>query len=136
GVRPGMPHKGTGVAASLIGSKRVLEGGGRGSAAKAVLLITDGEDQQGDAQKAAADLGETGIRIYSVPVGSESGEPIPIVDKNGNVSGYKRDREGKTVLTRTDIAGLRELSSRGNGLVLSGAGSDLGVLQLLPELDK
>ena len=72
----------------------------------------------------------------SVPVGSESGEPIPIVDKNGNVSGYKRDREGKTVLTRTDIAGLRELSSRGNGLVLSGAGSDLGVLQLLPELDK
>ena len=132
----GMPQQGTAIAAALLESKRVLEGGGRGSAAKAVLLITDGEDQQGDAQKAASDLGETGIRIYSVPVGSESGEPIPIVDKNGNVSGYKRDREGKTVLTRTDIAGLRELSSRGNGLVLSGAGSDLGVLQLLPELDK
>jgi Ca-activated chloride channel family protein len=132
----GMPQQGTAIAAALLESKRVLEGGGRGAAAKAVLLITDGEDQQGDALKAASDLGEAGIRIYAVPVGSESGEPIPILDKGGNVSGYKRDREGKTVLTRTNIAGLRELSSRGNGLVFRGAGSDLGVLQLLPELDK
>ena len=59
-----------------------------------------------------------------------------MVDKNGNVTGYKKDREGRTVLTRTDVAGLRELSSRGNGLVLRGTGADLGVLQLLAELDK
>ena len=136
-VDPGsMPQQGTAIAAALLESKRVLDGGGRGSAAKAVLLITDGEDQQGDALKAASELGDAGIRIYGVPVGSESGEPIPILDKQGNVTGYKRDKEGKTVLTRTDIAGMRELSSRGNGLVLRGTGADLGVLQLVPELDK
>jgi Ca-activated chloride channel homolog len=132
----GMPQQGTAIANALLESKRVLEGGGRGSAAKAVLLITDGEDQQGDALKAASELGEAGIRIYAVPVGSESGEPIPIVDKSGNVTSYKKDKEGRTVLTRTDVAGLRELASRGNGLVFRGTGSDLGVLQLLPELDK
>jgi Ca-activated chloride channel family protein len=131
-----MPQQGTAIAAALLESKRVLEGGGRGSAAKAVLLITDGEDQEGDALKAASELGEAGIRIFAVPVGSEAGEPIPLLDKDGNVTGYKKDREGKTVLTRTDVSGLRELSSRGNGLVLRGNGSDLGVLQLLPELDK
>lgn len=132
----GMPQQGTAIAAALYESKRVLDGGGRGNVAKAILIVTDGEDQLGDALKAASEAGEAGIRIYAVPVGSEAGEPIPIVDKNGNVSGYKKDREGRTVLTRTDVTGLRELSSRGNGLVLRGTGSDLGVLQLLPELDK
>ena len=136
-VEPGaMPQQGTAIANALYEAKRVLDGGGRGSAAKAVLLITDGEDQQGDALKAAQELGESGIRIYAVPVGSESGEPIPVVDRNGAVTGYKKDKEGKTVLTRTDVAGLRDLSSRGGGLVLRGTGGDLGVLQLLPELDK
>jgi Ca-activated chloride channel family protein len=132
----GMPQQGTAISAALLESKRVLEGGGRGSAAKAVLLITDGEDQQGDALKSASELGDAGIRIYAVPVGSEAGEPIPVVDKAGNVVGYKKDRENRTVLSRTDVPGLRELASRGNGLVLRGSGSDVGVLQLLPELDK
>lgn len=132
----GMPQQGTAIAAALYEAKRVLEGGGRGDAARAVLLITDGEDQQGDAQQAAAALGEAGIRIYAVPVGSETGEPIPLLDKDGNVTGYKKDRENRTVLTRTDVAGLRELASRANGLVLRGPGGEPGVLQLLPEIDK
>ena len=136
-VDPGsMPQQGTAIAAALGESKRVLEGGGRGSAAKAVLLISDGEDQQGEALKAASEVGDAGIRIFAVPVGSENGEPIPLADKNGNITGYKKDREGHTVLTRTDVTGMRELASRGNGLVLRGSGSDLGVLQLLPDLDK
>ena len=131
-----MPQQGTAIASALLEAKQVLEGGGRGSAAKAVLLITDGEDQEGDALKAAGELGEAGIRIYAVAVGSETGEPIPIVDKDNNITGYKKDKEGKTVLSRTDLAGLRELASHGGGLVLRGTGSDLGVLQALPELDK
>lgn len=132
----GMPQQGTAIAAALYEAKRVLEGGGRGDAARAVLLITDGEDQQGDAQQAAATLGEAGIRIYAVAVGSETGEPIPLVDKDGNVTGYKKDRENRTVLTRTDVAGLRELASRANGLVLRGPAGEPGVLQLLPEIEK
>ncbi|HEX4385678.1 MAG TPA: VWA domain-containing protein [Myxococcales bacterium] len=131
-----MPQQGTAISSALLESKRVLEGGGRGSAAKAVLLITDGEDQEGDALKAASDLGEAGIRVYAVAVGSETGEPIPIVDKDNNVTGYKKDKEGKTVLSRTDVSGLRELASHGGGLVLRGSGADLGVLEVMPELDK
>jgi Ca-activated chloride channel family protein len=131
-----MPQQGTAIASALFEAKRVLDGGSRGSAGRAVLLISDGEDQQGDALKAAGELGESGIRLYAVPVGTEAGEPIPMTDKNGNVSGYKKDREGKTVLTRTDVAGLRELAVRGGGIALRGSGTELGVLELLPELDK
>jgi Ca-activated chloride channel family protein len=71
-----------------------------------------------------------------VPVGGAEGEPIPVLDRSGNLTGYKKDKQGRTVLTRTDVAGLRELTARGNGLLLQGAGADLGVLQFLPELEK
>lgn len=136
-VDPGaMPQQGTALTNALLESGRVLDGGGRGGAAKAILLISDGEDQEGDALQTAAKLGESGIRIYAVPVGSPSGEPIPLTDKSGNVTGYKKDREGKTVLTRTDVAGLRELASRGGGKLLRGEGTDLGVASIVAELDK
>jgi Ca-activated chloride channel family protein len=131
-----MPRQGTALADALYEAKGVLDGGGRGNAARAVLLITDGEDNEGNALTAASELGEAGIRVYAVPVGGEQGEPIPILDKYGNVSGYKKDKEGKTVLSRADVGMLREIASRGNGLVLRGGASDLGVLELLPELEK
>ena len=131
-----MATQGTAIADALYQSKEVLEGGGRGDAGKAVLLITDGEDQRGDALEAASTLGEAGIRLFAVPVGGTEGEPIPLLDRNGNLEGYKKDKQGQTVLTRTDVAGLRELSSRGGGLLLQGSGADLGVLKFLPELEK
>ena len=131
-----MATQGTAIADALYEAKGVLEGGGRGDAAKAVLLITDGEDQRGDAMDAAAALADAGIRIFAVPVGGSEGEPIPLLDRNGNLEGYKKDRQGRTILTRTDVKGLSELTARGNGLLLQGAGAELGVLKFLPELEK
>jgi Ca-activated chloride channel homolog len=131
-----MATQGTAIADALYQAKEVLDGGGRGDAGKAVLLITDGEDQRGDALEAATALGEAGIRTFAVPVGGSEGEPIPLLDRNGNLQGYKKDKEGRTVLTRTDLAGLRELTARGGGLLLQGSGADLGVLKFLPELEK
>jgi Ca-activated chloride channel family protein len=131
-----MATQGTAIADALYQAKEVLEGGGRGDAGKAVLLITDGEDQRGDALDAAAALDAAGIRVFAVPVGSSEGEPIPLLDRNGNLEGYKKDKEGHTVLTRTDVAGLRELTTRGGGLLLTSSGADLGVLKFLPELEK
>ena len=131
-----MATQGTAIADALYQAKEVLEGGGRGDAAKTVLLITDGEDQRGDALESAGALAEAGIRVFAVPVGGTEGEPIPLLDRAGNLTGYKKDKEGRTVLTRTDVAGLRDLTARGNGLLLQGSGSDLGVLKFLPEVEK
>ncbi|HWE24309.1 MAG TPA: aerotolerance regulator BatB, partial [Myxococcales bacterium] len=64
------------------------------------------------------------------------GEPIPLTDAKGNVNGYKKDREGRTVLSRTDVGGLRELTSRAGGKVLSASGADLGVGAVVGELEK
>jgi Ca-activated chloride channel homolog len=131
-----MATQGTAIADALYEAREVLEGGGRGDAGKAVLLITDGEDQRGDALAAASALGDAGIRIFAVAVGGSEGEPIPVLDALGNLTGYKKDKQGRTVLTRTDVQGLRELTARGNGVLLTASGADLGVLKFLPELEK
>jgi Ca-activated chloride channel homolog len=136
-VDPGsMPQQGTAIAGALREARRVLDGGARGGAGKAVLLITDGEDNQGDALEAAKELGDAGIHVYAVAVGNSEGEPIPLVDAKGNVTGYKKDRDGRTVLTRTDVQGLRELTDRAGGKVLTAGGADLGVAFLVDELEK
>lgn len=131
-----MPQQGTAIAGALREAHRVLDGGARGGAGKAVLIITDGEDNQGDAGEAAKELGDAGIHLYAVAVGSEEGEPIPLTDTKGNVTGYKKDREGRTVLTRTDTAGLRDLTGRAGGKVLTAGGADLGVAAIADELEK
>jgi Ca-activated chloride channel family protein len=68
-------------------------------------------------------------------VGSEAGEPIPLTDADGKPAGYKKDREGRTVLTRTNVAALREVAAAGGGALLGpGASGDLGVLAVVDEL--
>jgi Ca-activated chloride channel homolog len=131
-----MPQQGTAIAEALQEARRVLDGGARGGAGKAVLLVTDGEDNEGAALQAAQELGDAGIHVYAVAVGSEEGEPIPLTDAKGNVTGYKKDRDGRTVLTRTDLAGLRELTARAGGKVLTTGGADLGVAAMVDELEK
>ena len=131
-----MPQQGTAIAAALREARRVLDGGGRSGVARAVLLITDGEDNEGEALDAAKELGDAGTRVYAVAVGNEEGDPIPLTDSKGNVTGYKKDREGRTVLTRTDVAGLRDLTERAGGKVLTADGADLGVGAVAAELEK
>ena len=131
-----MPQQGTAIAEALIESRRVLEAGSRGGAGKAVLLLTDGEDFEGETGQIAAQLAEAGIRIYAAPVGTEAGEPIPLLDAKGAVTGYKKDREGKTVLTRVDVNALREIADKGGGKLLAGGAMGVGVSQLVAELDK
>jgi Ca-activated chloride channel family protein len=131
-----MPQQGTALAAALGEAMRVLEGGGRPGAGKAVVLVSDGEDQEGAAREAAQALADAGVRLFAAPVGGEIGEPIPLSDARGNVTGYKKDKEGRTVLTRADPAALGELAAVGGGSLLRGEGGDPGLSRLVPELDR
>ena len=131
-----MPQQGTAIAEALREARRVLEAGSRGGAGKAVLLLTDGEDFEGDAAEVAGQLAEAGIRIFAVPVGTEGGEPIPVLNAKGEVTGYKKDAEGKTVLTRVDASALRAVAEKGGGRVFGSGGTDLRLDEVVAELDR
>jgi Ca-activated chloride channel family protein len=53
---------------------------------------------------------ELGAKVLAVGLGSETGEPIPILNKDGSIVGYKKDDEGRTVITRLDRAGLTRIA--------------------------
>ncbi len=101
-----MPVGGTAIGRGLISAKRLLVRASNSlpddvesDRAQVVILITDGEDHEGDPIAAAEELAEAGIRVYTIGIGSSSGEKIPTYDENGHWTGYLRDRAGEPVLS-------------------------------------
>lgn len=107
-----VPQPGTAIASAIDMAVKSFD-----SAAtdKAIILITDGEDHEGDIDKAVENATEKNIRIYTIGLGSPEGVPIPIYDKNGNQIGFKQDNSGQIVLTKLDESILKEIAAKGNG---------------------
>ena len=84
---------------------RALEVGGSAFDTKerehrVMILITDGEELEGDALAAATGIREQGVRLYAIGIGTPDGVPIPVRDERGAVTDYKRDERGEVVMTR------------------------------------
>jgi len=110
-----MQQGGTNIGAALLLAQNMLEGVDRGAKDRVVVLLSDGEDLSGEEMEAAESLRASGIKVYAVGIGSESGEPIPEFGKTGEVVGYKKDASGNTVLTRLDRAGLEAVAQLTGG---------------------
>ncbi len=82
---------------------------------KALVLFTDGEETAGEPLAAARRAAEKGVRIFTVGLGAERGEPIPVRNPRGEVVGYKKDRSGEIVVSRLDEAILRRVAEIGKG---------------------
>ncbi len=82
---------------------------------KVLVIITDGEDNAGDAMAPAEEAGKKDVLIYTIGMGSPEGAPIPIYDANGHQVDFKRDRAGNVVLTKLDETTLEKIATLGNG---------------------
>ena len=82
---------------------------------KVIILVTDGESLEGDPQVAAEEAKQAGVVIYSIGIGTAAGEPIPLRDERGNVTGYKKDEAGSVVVSRLDEESLRQVSDTTGG---------------------
>lgn len=88
---------------------------------KAIILITDSEDHEGDAVEAAKAAAKAGIQVDVVGLGSAKGAPIPMPGRNGE---YFTDNEGKMVLTTLNEQLATEIADAGDGIYVNGAASD------------
>ncbi len=95
---------------------------------KAIVLITDGENHEGDISGALKEAKEKDVAIYTIGLGSPEGVPIPVYDKTGRRIGYKKDRYGKIVLTKLDVATLEKIAEEGGGKYYFGQ-SDMNELE-------
>lgn len=86
---------------------------------KVLVIISDGEDHQGNATTISTEASNQGIKIISIAVGKTSGGPIPI-KRNGILQEYMRDSNGERVITRMEEDVLREVATKTEGLFLYG----------------
>ena len=103
---------------------------------KAIVVITDGEDHEGDLNKIVESAVEKGILIYAIGLGSPGGAPIPIRDASGKQIGYKEDRQGKSVITKLDEATLEEITRIGSGSYYRGTNNDDELDKIFRDLSK
>ena len=73
-----VPVKGTAIADTIRKASDVFQTAGKGY--KVLILLTDGEDHEGDVEKAAQEAAKQGIRIYAIGIGTLKGAPIPMAE--------------------------------------------------------
>jgi Ca-activated chloride channel family protein len=136
-IGPGMvPVQGTNLAAAIKKAEESFssdEGKNR-----AIILITDGENHESEALDAAAEAQKKGIMINTIGIGSLKGVPIPLIE-NGVVKGYRKDKEGQTVVTKLNAELLKGIAARADGVFVIASQADLGlnsILGKISELDK
>lgn len=106
-------------------------------ASKVLLLLSDGETHDQSFDNSLEALTESGVRVYSVGVGTQQGAPIPVFNgSTGQIQGYYRDDQGTTVSTRLERSILQEIAQKAGGQYYEIGSSSSNLLQFSGELDK
>ena len=100
------------------------------TADRVILLITDGEDHEGDPLALLPELKEKGIRVYTIGIGTLEGEMVPAGDGQG---GYFKDRQGQIVKTALKEDVLQRLALGTGGTYVRSAPGDTGLERVFNE---
>lgn len=100
---------------------------------KAIVLITDGEGHEGNAEEAAARAADAGVHVNVVGIGSTQGSPIPIAPGSSNM---RRDNAGQVVMTRLNEDMCQKIAKAGKGLYVHADNSNGALKSLQAELEK
>lgn len=88
-----------------------------------LILISDGEEHEGDLDAVVAEAEQSGVRIFAIGVGTEDGGFVPHPDFSG---GFLLDSSGAKILSRLEADVMRELASSTEGrYVVAGGGGDI-----------
>lgn len=132
-----MPVGGTAIGKAIVASMRLLTAvRGKGPPrSQVIVLLTDGEDHESDPIAAAQEAAQRGIRIYTVGIGSVSGEPIPELDGQGRIMGYL-SHDGRPVTSRLDRETLAKIAEVTRGRLIEVDPRRFGVEPVMRELGK
>jgi len=100
-----------------------------------VVLLSDGEDNEGNEKAAIKLANKEGISVISVGIGSEEGAPIPEY-VFGQLMGYKTDVSGQTVISKRQIRALQNIANETGGTYVDGNNLDNATSQIIDGLSK
>ena len=111
-LEPGIiPVGGTDIASAIQVAENAFN---RENNFKLLILITDGEDLENRGVEVAKSAANRGVRVFTLGVGSQEGEIIPIINEEGRQD-FVRDERGNVVRTRLDQTTLQKISAASNG---------------------
>jgi Ca-activated chloride channel family protein len=88
-----------------------------------LVLLTDGEETAGNLDKTLRELRKRGIKVF------------PVYDENGTRTGYKKDRNGKVVISSLDEALLKSIADTTGGYYFRAEKSFNEISKLLSALE-
>ena len=126
-----VPVQGTAIAEAI--TLGVSSFSGDQDVDKAMILITDGEDHEGNANEAARQASDAGIMINVIGIGSVEGTPVPESEYSNN---YRTDSGGQVVVSRLNEQMAQEIAQNGKGLYVQADNSNTAVRALEAELNE
>ena len=82
---------------------------------KVIVIMTDGENHEGDPITAAREAAAQGAVIYTVGFGSAEGGAVPEYDERGEITSYRQDAQGQVLISRIDEVALQQIAESGGG---------------------
>lgn len=121
-LTPGMlPAQGTDFSSAIGTTLGMLS---RYGGQKVMVLITDGEDHSSVLDTALKDAAAQNLKIFTIGIGTPDGELIPMADSAGNLMEYKKDKAGKTVVSRLGESELMKIAAQTGAAYIRYSGPD------------
>jgi Ca-activated chloride channel homolog len=121
-----IPRGGTAISTAISNARLAFKSA---TGSKILILITDGEDHEGDPLKEARNAAKEAINTYCIGIGSPEGVFIELKDQSGN-SILLKDSTGKPVKTSLNEQVLKGIATAGNGSYVKADGISLGLEEL------
>jgi Ca-activated chloride channel family protein len=123
-----IPRGGTAIGEAIQTAIKAYQGGGS-NGTKSLILITDGENHEGDPIPLSTQAAKEGIKVYTIGIGSPDGELIVVPDGKGN-SSYLKDDQGHVVKSKLNEEMLRQIAQAGGGSYYHASDISMGLDEL------
>ena len=123
-----VPVQGTAIGDAILTAAKSFSA--QSEKSRAIIVITDGENHEDDAVEAARQAAELGIKIYTIGVGSQRGQPVPV---NGELL---KDSEGNIVVSRLDEGTLKQIAAAGGGAYVHAGGEEFGLNLIIDDIKR
>ncbi|HKK58124.1 MAG TPA: VWA domain-containing protein [Salinivirga sp.] len=126
-----IPQQGTAIGAAIGHGINSFSPGEEKN--KALIIITDGENHEGNAIEMAKEAAAKDIKIYTIGMGLPEGGPIPV---RGRSNEFHKDRNGNVVITKLNEGMLQQIAAAGEGSYIRANNIRSGLNSLFDEIDQ
>lgn len=128
-----IPQEGTDIASAIDKSIPLFP---KETQNKIIVLITDGENLQGDFNSSIKEAKGHNIIIYTIGVGTQKGAPIPIQTESSTKKVYLKDKDNNIVLSKLDVSNLRMIAQKTGGLFFHVSAGEGEIKEILSDINK